>query len=179
MTGSLQIPAGEDRTVRVFLLPPDVPAAPDTPPVPPATLAMLLGAELAQPAHAQRIRLSDLGDLGLAGFLTEGLEVPDAALAGDLEQLQALRGEVLVIASQAFGGQACTLTPAPGVRLVGAWQQAMAAPPDLWQPPIEEPAILVPPAPPARTARGTGGLPVALLVLAGLAGLGLFLWWTA
>jgi hypothetical protein len=81
----------------------------------------LLGDPDLDPAYVELFDVADLSDIGLAGYLTEGLGVPDAALEADRSLLQGLKGPVLVLLSKALHGRAVTLTPDPRLSLIGTY----------------------------------------------------------
>lgn len=120
--GDLSVAAGERRVVRVFAL--DLPAGqlaflreePDA-------IADLLGSGPLDPDHVDLIRLRDLDDLGLAGYLIEGCDVDAAELATQRDPIEAPSGHVLVVLSRAFGGEARQLNPKPGVTLAARFGQ--------------------------------------------------------
>ena len=86
--------------------------------------ADLLGDTDLDPAFIEIFDTADLSGLGLAGYLTEGLGVPDAALAADRARLDALQGPVLILLSKALHGRAVTLSPDPRLTLVGTYAEA-------------------------------------------------------
>ena len=89
-----------------------------------ATLvAQLLGDAKLDPAFVELFDVADLTDLGLAGYLAEGLGVPDAALAADRPRLDALRGPVLILLSKALHGRGADLTLDPRLTLVGTYAE--------------------------------------------------------
>lgn len=70
-----------------------------------------LGAAHLEAEHIELFPLSDLEGVGLAGYLVEGLGVPEAQIARMRPRLEALEGNVMVITSRAFGGVAQELRP--------------------------------------------------------------------
>jgi hypothetical protein len=83
----------------------------------------LLGDPDIDPAHVELFDVADLSDIGLAGFLTEGLGVPDDALAGDRSRLLGLKGPVLVLLSKALHGREVTLSIDPRLTLIGSYRE--------------------------------------------------------
>jgi hypothetical protein len=65
----------------------------------------------------------DVEAIGLAAYLIEGNAVSQAQIAADADMLDAYRGYVLTIRSQAFGRQAATLRPDPKARLMGIYAE--------------------------------------------------------
>ena len=119
----LEVRASERRVVRVFAL--------DVPPEQirflreePAAIADMLGLTEIDPDHVDLIKLSDLDEYGLGGYLTEGCDVKEDELSPFADRLNGLKGHVLVVLSRAFGGNALTLAPKPGLRLVASFGQA-------------------------------------------------------
>jgi hypothetical protein len=85
--------------------------------------AELLGDADLDPAFIEIFDLADLADIGLPGYLTEGLGVPETALAADRPRLAGLHGPVLILLSKALHGRALTLTPDPRLTLVGSYAE--------------------------------------------------------
>jgi hypothetical protein len=121
VTEAIDIPLGERGVIRVFSL--------DMPPEQakflrePGALAQVLGLESLDMAQVEIFPVEDLEDLGLAGYLAEGCNVPPDQIAADRDRLQAIAGYVLLIRSRAFDGQAVTLTPAQGITQVGRYTE--------------------------------------------------------
>ena len=86
----------------------------------------LLGVETLNSNGGEVFSLSDLGDLGLAGYLREGIDAQEEQLKRDRAKLSALSGWVMLVHSSAFGGQAVTLSPAPELTLIGTYSQTPA-----------------------------------------------------
>lgn len=122
MTAQEVIPKGESHVVRLFSL--DMPREQvrflrEEP----AAIADILGVEAIDPAHVDIIRISDLDDLGLTGYLTDGCGVPETEIAPDLDRLRALDGHAMVVLSRAFGEGGQHLHPSPKVELVATYGQ--------------------------------------------------------
>ncbi len=129
MSDRMQISATETGLVRVFAidLPPETIAEftnPDSPDI--AAIRDALGAEALSPGHVDLVRLADLGELGLDGYLVDGLGVAEDEIATDRTRLRALRGYVLVLPSRAFAGTAQTLTPRAPLRWIGTYAEPRA-----------------------------------------------------
>lgn len=88
----------------------------------PGAIEQVLGipdtAALAERDQVEVFDVSDLEDLGLLGYLGEGLGVKEADLSQYGMALDNLTGPVLVLRARAFGGAHATLTPADTVQLV-------------------------------------------------------------
>lgn len=83
----------------------------------------LLGAQYLDADFTEVFAVKDLEGLGLAGYLETGNGVDPAQLAPDAQRLAALDGWVFMVLSQAFGGFAQTLTPAPELTLIGTYTE--------------------------------------------------------
>jgi hypothetical protein len=59
------------------------------------------------------VRMADLGELGLDGYLSQGHEVPRDELDAARPALSAATGTVLVVDTRAFTARPVTLAPAP------------------------------------------------------------------
>ncbi len=81
----------------------------------------LLGDPNLDPAYVELFDIAELSDIGLAGYLSEGLGVPDAALDADRVRLDALKGPVLILLSKALHGREVTLTLDPRLALIGSY----------------------------------------------------------
>lgn len=125
----------------------------------------LLGDPDLDPAYVELFDVADLSDIGLAGYLTEGLGVPDAALATDRARLEAVTGPVLVLLSKALHGREVTLTPDPRLSLIGTYREDR--PPVHFEPLPTAAAegVLSPPPQPALAPQR----PTAAFILLGLA----------
>ena len=87
-----------------------------------------LGATQLSGAFTEVVDLRDLGDMPLSGYLSEAYGVPRSEMAGHLAQLDALRGHVLILPSQAFGRVGQSLTVRTPLRWVGTFHEAKAGP---------------------------------------------------
>lgn len=126
----IHIPAGERGVIRLFALAmrPEQAAFLREP----GALPQVLGISALDMEQVEIFPVSDLEEVGLAGYLTEGCGVPRAQVAEDREMLQALEGHVLLIRSRAFGGEETRLTPAAQITLMGTYgerQTNWSAPP--------------------------------------------------
>ncbi len=82
-----------------------------------------LGATGLDPEHVEIFPVSDLGDLGVAGYLEEGYGVPREQLREMRPQLAALRGHVLVLTARAFRGAGRSFAPRAPLRLVASFSE--------------------------------------------------------
>ncbi|MFW8635724.1 hypothetical protein [Cribrihabitans pelagius] len=123
MAEVIHIPAGERGVVRLFALEmrPEQAAFLKEP----GALAQVLGLENSgiEPdmEQVEIFPAEDLEDIGLAGYLTEGLGVPQTQVEEDRAMLEALEGHVLLIRSRAFAGREVRLTPAQSITLKGTY----------------------------------------------------------
>ena len=115
----IHIPAGERGLIRVF----DLDMRPEQIKFlrEPGALAQVLGIEDLNLDQVEIFPITDLEDLGLVGYLTEGSGVPVERLADDRERLAELSGHVMLIRSRAFGGEETHLTPAAQITFIGAY----------------------------------------------------------
>ena len=74
--------------------------------------AQALGIDRVDAWWVTHLQVEDLTPMDLPGFLREGYDVPDAALAEARPALDAATGDVMVVQSPAFEGRAETLAPA-------------------------------------------------------------------
>ncbi len=121
MSDDLTIPAGERGVIRIFAL--DLPDEQARFLREPGAAQQVLGAEGLDDAHIDIIRLDDLEEVGLNGYLIDGLGVPKDQINPDWNMLGALTGYVMILRSSAFSGQPMTLHPDPGVRLVATYHE--------------------------------------------------------
>lgn len=177
MTQGLAVPAAELGVIRVFALDgadPALAAILPPHPVDGGHLAPLLGLARIDDEDVERIALRDLGEMALSDLLAIGHDIRAEDLEPARARLDATTGQVLLIHSRAFGGQAAQLAPAPGLRFLGAFRRNDAPPAPLSLPAAERGEALPPPpaaaAPPARKGWAMAALILALLLL----GLALF-----
>ena len=119
MEGVIHIPAGERGVIRLFAL--DMRPEQAAFLKEPGALAQVLGIETLDMDQAEVFPVSDLEDIGLTGYLTEGCGVPRVQVEEDREMLRGLEGHVLLIRSRAFDGKEVRLTPAEQIVLKGTY----------------------------------------------------------
>ncbi len=120
--------------------------------------------------------VADLAEIGLLGYLRDGNDVDENALARDAAKLAGIAGWVMLVHSPAFGGAEMTLNPAPELTLIGTYDRQQADRPD----PVLESNAAAPysgtarltPATPPKGRAGSTLVVVGLAVIAGL----LLLW---
>lgn len=87
----------------------------------------LLGDPELDPAFVEIFDLADLSGVGLAGYLSDGLGLPEATLTADRARLDALTGPVLILLSKALHGRAGNLAPDPRLTLIGTYVEVRPA----------------------------------------------------
>lgn len=92
----------------------------------PAVQTDNLGAAPINAAGIEVFAVSDLGEMGLAGFLREGIDAHASDINRDLVKLSALDGWVMLIHSSAFADTGASLTLAPALTLIGTYAQTPA-----------------------------------------------------
>lgn len=177
MTEGLAVPAAELGVVRVFALDradPVLVAILPPHPVDGGHLAPLLGLARIDDEDVERITIKDLGDMALSDLLAIGHDIRAEDLEPARARLDAATGQVLLIHSRAFGGQAAQLAPAPGLHFLGAFRRMDAPPAPLTLAPAPRDEALPPP-PATAAPQGSRGWAMAVLFLAlFLLGLALF-----
>lgn len=133
----------------------------------------LLGDPDLDPAFVELFDVADLSDIGLAGYLSEGLGVPDAALEANRANLQSLTGPVVVLLSKALHGRAVTLSPDPRLTLIGTYAEDRPPVHFTPLPTAAAEGVLSPPPlpgpPPQRPTLAFVLLAAALVLMAGVA----------
>ena len=85
-----------------------------------------LGATTLDPDQIDYFDVKDLDDLGLVGYLTEGLGIAEQDIEQDAARLSAITGQVLIVNSAAFRGTAQTLSPHAPLRWIGTYTEEAA-----------------------------------------------------
>jgi len=122
MTTPISVPAHETGVIRVFSLSmtdAEAKALRDDPDAKNAVLGCNVNKDF-----VEIFPIADLDDIGLLGYLTLGNGVPAQELVPDRSKLEKLSGWVLIVFSQAFGGQPATLAPQPALTLIGTYGEA-------------------------------------------------------
>lgn len=88
-----------------------------------------LGAQDLDPEFVEAFDVSDLAEFGLMQYLHEGGGIPQEQLSPFADQLNALDGWVVLIASSAFKGVAQELWPEAPLRLLARFDEESPAPP--------------------------------------------------
>lgn len=95
---------------------------------PPWPLRDALGADYLDADFIELFDVADLGEMGLVGYMTEGLGIARDQVTEDHTRLNALRGMVLVVTTRAFGGVAQTIEPRAPLRWIGTYAEHRTAP---------------------------------------------------
>ena len=167
----IDVAAGERDIVRLFAidLTRDEAAAMATPEAD-WSLHMALGAPDLDYGYVDLVDPEDLDGIGLSGFLTEGIGLDPALLAGDRAMLDGLTGPHAVISSPAFRGEALVLTPTNPVRWIATYapEPEVKSMDPLRSEAAEGEVTLSPPKRPSDAAMSGRIALLALLVLAAL-----------
>ncbi|WP_323779599.1 hypothetical protein [Leisingera sp.] len=166
MEGVIHIPAGERGVIRLFRL--DMRPEQAAFLKEPGALAQVLGVAALDPDQVEIFPVSDLEDIGLAGYLTDGCGVPRAQVEEDRGMLDALEGHVLLIRSRAFDGAETRLTPAGQISLIGTYGERQTnwnAPPVTAESAKPYSAPKLPPRQARRQARRIGAVLFAVVML--------------
>ncbi|MCR8548702.1 aspartate carbamoyltransferase catalytic subunit [Salipiger sp. P9] len=111
-------------------------------------LQYALGARRLRPAFVDVVAIRDLGEMSLSAYLAEAHQLHGAEFRQMKPRIDALKGHVVILPSQAFDHLSQELTIATPLRWVGSFAEAAARPRG--------------PAPRSAAARGTpGGAPAA------------------
>lgn len=89
----------------------------------PKALQQMLAIPDINAEYVEIFPVSDLDQLGLAGYLTEGCGVPAPSVAQHKDRLNAVTGYVMLVFSQAFGGRGVTLAPAAMLSLIATFHE--------------------------------------------------------
>lgn len=165
MSEVIHIPAGERGVVRLFAL--DMRPEQAVFLKEPGALAQVLGIDALDMDQVEIFPVSDLEDIGLAGYLIEGLGIPHEQVTQDSAMLEALTGHVLLIRSRAFTGQETRLTPAEQITLIGTYgegQASWSAAPLSAESAKPSPASKLPPRAARAEARRIGGTLFAVVM---------------
>ena len=130
-----------------------------------------LGVEDINETFIDVVAIRDLDDMGLTGYMVEGLGVSKDEIAPHRNQLDALEGHVVVVLSGAFKGLAVTLLPRAPLRWIGTFFEDRPA--IKFEKLPSESSI---PAPSAKKAKSNAAMSgrvatLALLVIFGITGL--------
>ena len=82
-----------------------------------------LGATTLDMDHVELFDVADLEELGLTGYMREGLGITETQVAEDAARLSNLKGWVLMVRSSAFDRVAQTLAPKPPLHWIGTYAE--------------------------------------------------------
>lgn len=126
----MQVSATEHGLVRLFAvdLPPEqIPQFRDMPDdIADWPITKALGATTLDADHIELFDLQDLDDLGLTGYMVEGLGIAEADVKEDAARLSSQKGWILVVLSSAFEGIAQRLSPKSPLRWIGTYKEEKA-----------------------------------------------------
>ena len=88
---------------------------------PPWPLREALGVDYLDSDFIELFDVADLDELGLAGYMIEGLGIAEDDVAPHRAQLDAIKGLVLIVFSNALGGFETTIRPKSPLRWVGTF----------------------------------------------------------
>lgn len=167
MSGTLHIPAHEIGVVRIFKIDlPDQDARDFGQHEINDRLWEALGTVSLNAAGIEIFPVGDLDDIGLTGYILDGLGVSADQVEPMRGQLEAITGHVLVLLSSAFSGQPSTLTPQVPLRHIATFHEEK--PPVRFEPLPDESAAKQPVTarkPPSDAAMSGRVATVALLFL--------------
>ncbi|NNE52211.1 MAG: hypothetical protein HKN30_07400 [Sulfitobacter sp.] len=171
----ISVPAFEQGTTRVFALSLSDGAAQELR-EDPAAQAQIIGLDEVNSTGVEVFRLKDLSDLGLVGYLREGVDANEEDLQRDRRKLMALEGWVMLVHSSAFNDKSATLRPLPEATLIGTYaQEKPEAREILLESEAAQPYTGAPTDRPPQAPRGRAS---GSLVIVGLVMLvALVLWW--
>lgn len=104
---SVHVRPNETGVIRIFAM--DMPAEQAKFQNDPVAMQQILGVDDIDPTYVEIFPVSDLGQLGLAGYLIEGCGVAAGSIAPEQDRLSAVTGYVMLVHSRAFGGHKVTL----------------------------------------------------------------------
>ncbi len=83
----------------------------------------ILGRDSIDATFVEIFPVSDLEQLGVAGYLATGCGIDPTQIEPDKAKLNQLDGWVMIVFSRAFNGAATTLKPAPQLTLIGTYAE--------------------------------------------------------
>ena len=84
-------------------------------------LIAALGVEALDETHVDILSIADLDELGLEGYLTQGMGIPAPEVEAMRAQVNSLKGDVVLIRSAAFGGRTAELSPKAPLRWIASF----------------------------------------------------------
>ena len=128
---TMRINGSETGTVRVFHLdlPPEAVERFTTPAgTGEFPLQYALGAKDLRASFVDVVNIDDLGEMSVSSYLSEAYQVQGPELRQMKPQLDALRGHLVILPSQAFGHVGQELTVASPLRWIGTFSEEAATP---------------------------------------------------
>ncbi|MFZ5965274.1 aspartate carbamoyltransferase catalytic subunit [Thalassococcus sp. BH17M4-6] len=127
-----------------------------------------LGAKKLRPAFVEIVTIRDLGDMPLSTYLSEGYGLSGEDFRADRARLDALRGHVVILTSQAFDRTAQTLSIQSPLRWIGTYTDTSKTP--VGEPLRSESAkgTLAGGSPAVAGARGSSGVLKLVLAVVGV-----------
>lgn len=87
-----------------------------------------LGAQRLRPSFVDVVAIRDLGDMSLSAYLAEAYQLSGGDFRAMRPRIDALRGHVVVLPSQAFAHVSQDLTVASPLRWIGSFEEEAARP---------------------------------------------------
>lgn len=82
-----------------------------------------LGVDHLDESHVEVFDVAQLGDIGLTGYMEEGLGIPAAEIAAHRALLENEGGKVVILLAGAFGGQAAQIAPSDKLTFLGLFTE--------------------------------------------------------
>ncbi len=82
-----------------------------------------LGVDHLDETHVEIFDVAQLGDIGLTGYMEEGLGIPPAQIAPQRALLENEGGQVLILLAGAFGGKPADLKPSDKLSFLGLFTE--------------------------------------------------------
>lgn len=125
MSERMQVKANEIGLVRLFAvdLPEEDIAELDETGAKSGWCKAALGASDLNPDYVEFFDIAILEEMGLAGYMVQGLGVAKSDIQDARSQIEPLTGHVLIVLSKAFAGTEQTLTPRAPLRWIGTFKE--------------------------------------------------------
>lgn len=115
------VTAHETEVIRLYEI-----ALPDATPFTTSDVASALGTDGLDSDYVDIFAVDVLDELGLRGYMIDGLGIPEDALDPYLDRITQVTGQVAVVLTKAFQGRALTLKNSHPLRLIGAFHEGQA-----------------------------------------------------
>ena len=140
-------------------------------------LARALGVTTLDPEGVEVFPLSNLDGVGLEGYLTDGMGVATADVKPYASRLNGMTGNVAIVLSRAFGGQAVSLTPTAPLKWIGTYTEEGAS---IQFEPLPsggaDGSVAEPAGKPPKSDARVGGMIAVYALIAMFAFVGLLIW---